>query len=321
MTRLWAYLPRENMEADAATTARTLAPAKVNLVLRIGAKRGDGFHELITIFQAVSLADEVEVEFHPVDRSVRDAANEVNLVVDGPDLGPVEQNLAWRAASAFLGTSGHRGAVSIHLTKHVPAGAGLGGGSSDAAAVLRCLAALSGFADRDALHQMASRLGSDITFFLGTSPTAIGRGRGERIEAVAALPERRLALALPPVHVATGFAYEALAASRAGAPPVSLPKLDALVSWDELLNGLAVNDFETTVAAANPPVAQSLAALRGAGARLAMLSGSGAASFGLFCDARAAADTGRECATLSRSLGWPVISCATLTRMPDVDLK
>ena len=309
------------MEAEAAARARTLAPAKVNLALRIGSKRGDGFHELVTIFQAVSLADQVEVEFFPGDRSVRDVDNGVELVVDGPDLGPVEQNLAWRAASEFLRTSGHQGAVSIHLTKLVPAGAGLGGGSSDAAAVLRCLAALTGFDDREALRRMAARLGSDIPFFCGTSPTAIGRGRGERIQAVEALPECRVALALPPVHVATGHAYEALAASRAGAPPASLPEFDGLVSWDELLNGLAINDFEATVAAAHPPVARSLAAMRGAGARLAMLSGSGAASFGLFDESLDAADTDRECAEMSRSLGWPVVSCTTLTCMPAIDLE
>jgi len=322
-TRRRGLRPGAYVEAEAAGIARTLAPAKVNLVLRIGGKRADGFHELVTIFQAVSLADEVEVSVkpRPSEDSISGADNGVDLFVDGPDLGPTEQNLAWRAASEFLRQSGHRGTVSIHLKKHIPAGAGLGGGSSDAAAVLRCLATLMDFTDREALHEIAARLGSDVTFFLGASPTAIGRGRGERIEAMAALPECRMALALPPVHVATGPAYEALAASRSGVPPVSLPKLDAVVSWGDLLNGLAVNDFEATVATKYPPVALSLAAMRGAGAGLAMLSGSGAAAFGVFGESADAVEAERECAKLSRSLKWPVVSCTTLTRMPDIDLE
>ena len=179
-TRRRGLRPGAYVEAEAAGIARTLAPAKVNLVLRIGGKRADGFHELVTIFQAVSLADEVEVSVkpRPSEDSISGADNGVDLFVDGPDLGPTEQNLAWRAASEFLRQSGHRGTVSIHLKKHIPAGAGLGGGSSDAAAVLRCLATLMDFTDREALHEIAARLGSDVTFFLGASPTAIGRGRG-----------------------------------------------------------------------------------------------------------------------------------------------
>ena len=142
---------------------------------------------------------------------------------------------------------------------------------------------------------------------------------------MAALPECRMALALPPVHVATGPAYEALAASRSGVPPVSLPKLDAVVSWGDLLNGLAVNDFEATVAAAKyPPVALSLAALRGAGARTRDAVGEWrcrivrALRRVLVLPRSRPAGSAPHCRGLSE---WPVVSCATLTRMPDIDLE
>lgn len=305
------------MPADTPSIARTLAPAKVNLALLIGSKRADGFHEVATIFQAISLADEVRVERHPA-RGSPDDRTQIQLAVDGPDLGPDEENLAWRAAAAFLEETGVEAGVSIGLRKSIPAGAGLGGGSSDAAAVLRCLEALTGVDQPGLLTDIAAELGSDVPFFLGPSATAIGRGRGELIHAVEPLPERLIAVALPPVHVATGPAYRALAYSRQRDAPTSLPPLDGDVSWAGLMGGRMTNDFEEVVAAEHPPVAQSLTAMRDAGAAIAMLSGSGAASFSLFDGDVDVAGSEHWCAELSTSLGWPVVSCTTLRRIPDV---
>jgi len=305
------------MRADTRAVAHTLAPAKVNLALFIGAERADGFHEVATIFQAISLADEVRVEWDPTGVGPHDGSP-IALVVHGPDLGPVEENLAWRAAAAFLDETGLEGRISIELWKSVPAGAGLGGGSSDAAAVLRCLAVLTDRGRPSLLADIAADLGSDVPFFLGPSATAIGRGRGELIRAVASLPERPIAVALPPVHVATGPAYRALAASRAGMIPMELPSLDQDMSWTELIGGGMTNDFEESVAAHQAPVAESLSAMRHAGAAIAMLSGSGGASFSLFGPEADAADVAGWCTDLSMSLGWPVVPCTTLRRIPEV---
>lgn len=308
------------MRADQHSVAHTLAPAKVNLALFIGAERDDGFHEVATLFQAISLADEVRVKRDPAG-GAPDGGSRIRLVVAGPDLGPEEENLAWRAAEAFLEETGLDGRVSIDLRKSIPAGAGLGGGSSDAAAVLRCLAALTGIDQPSLLTDIASWLGSDVPFFLGPSGTAIGRGRGEMIDAVDPLPERSIAVALPPVHVATGPAYRALAVSRQGSPPISLPSLERDVSWAELVGGRMTNDFEETVAAHHPPVAKSLSTMRSAGAEIAMLSGSGAASFSLFESGVDAAAVEAWCVEVSASLGWPVVPCTTLRRIPDVTVS
>jgi len=284
------------------------APAKVNLFLRVLRKRDDGFHELETLFQAVDLSDHLVL---------RRAEEGVRLEVDGPDLGPVDRNLAFRAARAFLETTGPGGGVDIRLTKRIPAGAGLAGGSSDAAAVLRALEMLypDGPAPEE-IARMAAGLGSDVLFFLGGSTFALGRGRGELLEPLPALEERAIVLVLPPVHVPTGPAYGALSvqresgfgpseeARRLGAPPPA--------SWSEIAV-LAHNDFEMVVPMLHPEVARALTALSGTGGRPALLSGSGAACFALYPDESAAATAA---CSLEAELGWPAPVARTLTAFP-----
>ncbi len=289
------------------------APAKVNLFLRVLRRRGDGFHELETLFQAVGLSDLVVVTR---------MGDELVLEVEGPDLGPTERNLAFRAARAFLEAAGERAGIHIHLTKRIPAGAGLGGGSSDAAAVLRCLAELFPDAARNLdLGRIAVGLGSDVPFFLGRSTLALGRGRGELLEALPALEERPVVLVLPPVHVPTGPAYGALAVQREagfGPPEVERrlgPRLPG--SWDDIAVR-AHNDFEMVVPLLHPEVARALAALSGTGGRPTLLSGSGAACFGVYPDptsARAAASG------LESELGWPARVTQTLSRFPEPEVQ
>lgn len=310
-------------------TATIDAPAKVNLYLRVLHRRPDGFHELETLFQAVSLVDEVVVSVEEGGGGTGgDGGPRISLQVDGPDLGPVESNLAYRAAELFLERTDvleDYAAIRIGLTKRIPAGAGLGGGSSDAAAVFKCLAALTDFDDADALHRMAAELGSDVPFFLSASGTVWGRGRGEELREVDPLPAGALVLALPPVHVDTGGAYGALAEHRASGAAERLAPGSADqwvscfsatsgegVTWDAVASA-AVNDFEPVVADAHPEIDASLSGLRSRGARLVMLSGSGGASFGLFRDlatARAAA------AWLEGQHGWPFVPATTLKAMP-----
>lgn len=300
-----------------AGAVRVEAPAKVNLFLRVSARREDGFHDIETLFQTVDLCDELVVEM---------GGEGISLDVDGPDLGPVEENLVFRAARMWLDAVGMDG-VRIRLTKKIPAGAGLGGGSSDAATVLKVLNRLSDGPLGDArlgharlsdahLAEIALALGSDVPFFLGDSSLALGRGRGEVLTPLPALPEAWLALALPPVHVPTGAAYGALAEQRAHdvADASGMPRDSAFEvlrsgapSWDEVRR-LAHNDFERVVPHRYPEVAASLDALRASGADPALLSGSGGACFGVFpteADARHVAEE------LSAALGWPVLAVRT----------
>jgi len=300
--------------------ARMRAPAKINLALSIGPLRDDGFHEIATIFQAISLFDEVEVKFRPsaVGRSMFEP--QIQMSLEGPDLGPVEENLAWRAAFAFMDRTGQVGKVDIRLVKVIPAGAGLGGGSSDAAAVIRCLARLTDFTDENVLREIASGIGSDVAFFLGGSPTAIGTGRGNRIESVQPLPERSIVLALPPVHVSTRDAYGALSESRDETQSLALPTIGTDLTWEGLLDGGGVNDFQATVAAMHESVAASLSRLAEAGARITMLSGSGSAAFAVFDDSFGLPEIDVLCSELTVLLGWPVLSSVTLDHMPEVEV-
>ena len=347
-------------------TVEVQAPAKVNLYLRVIERRPDGFHDLDTLFQAVSLADVVRVTLGDADDGgnaraegapgparggdeasggarpgdaapgsepwVRSAAPPIQLSIDGPDLGPLESNLAYRAARRFQELVGLRAPVRIELEKRIPLGAGLGGGSSDAAAVLKALAVLADFRDNDALHGVAAELGSDVPFFLGASPLARGRGRGDRLTPLPALPEAHLVLALPDVHVSTADAYGALAAARAGGDPAGARggastdgggavgstagregAWEAPSTWSEV-EEISRNDFEPVVVPRHDEIHRSLEALRDAGAVVALLSGSGGASFGLF-GGRAEAE---EVATrLSEAHPWRFVAVSTRTTLPE----
>lgn len=289
---------------DSVTRA---APAKVNLLLRVLGERSDGFHDIETLFQAVGLHDDVEV-------ALADGGG-VGLEVAGADLGPATSNLAYRAAAAVLEAAGSRQGMQVRLEKRIPAGAGLGGGSSDAAAVLLCANALLGEPlDATELAGFAAELGSDVPFFLGESTLALGTGRGQLLEALMPLPVADLVLVLPPVHVSTAWAYGALDERRRGggeAPCLGL-RGDAPRDWREVAD-LAGNDFEAVAAAMHPEVATSLDALRASGAAPALLSGSGSACYGIFSESGVAVEVARA---LSLRLGWPALAARTLREWP-----
>jgi len=293
----------------AGRTVSLLAPAKVNLYLRVGARREDGFHDIDTLFQAIGLADRVEVS---VEAPAGDDSP-VGIAVSGAHLGPPEANLAWRAARAFLSEAAVDARVHIRLEKRIPAGAGLGGGSSDAAAVLRALQSLlPGRLSSVALGRLGATLGSDVPFFLGESPLALACGRGEVLEPLRPLPAADVVVVTPPVHVATAWAYRALDEKRArgGAAP---ERPDPALPPDDwvLVAALAKNDFEEVVPSAIGEVAASLETLREEGASPALLSGSGGACFGIFPDAAAAERAAR---TIGERLGWPATATRTLER-------
>lgn len=257
-------------------TIRVRAPAKVNLTLRILERMDDGFHRLETLFQAVGLEDVVTVQ--------ASGTGTVELSCRSGEVGPPEENLVVRAARAFRSATGVADGLRLGLDKRIPVGAGLGGGSSDAGATLRALNHLYGRPLRDhILAELGATLGADVAFFTGEAGYAVGRGRGEDIAPLPPLPPRTLLLGLPRVHVATGPAYRALArlrSERGGLPLEPVLAQGAPSDWDAVIER-AVNDFESVVPRASPPVAEALTTLRDAGAPLALLSGSGGAVFGL----------------------------------------
>lgn len=285
------------------------AAAKINLTLEILARRDDGYHAVRSVMVPIALAD--ELAFEPSERFA--------FACDAPELAG--ENLVVRAFER-IGLAG--APVAVTLRKRIPVGAGLGGGSSDAAAVLR--AAMEGRfgppPGRDWVAD-ARALGSDVPFFLVDGP-ALVEGTGERVTALGAPPPWWIVLAVPPVHVATGPAYARLAERRAAAPPPVRPRnasatlrcAEALQrgDYDAVLAALG-NDFEDVVRETYPEVDATLRALAAAGAPgRAMLSGSGGACFALFADEgaasafatrlRAPAGARVELVPFARSLAW-----------------
>ena len=260
-----------------AASVRVAAPAKVNVFLRLLAREESGYHQLETLYSAVDLCDEVVL--HRTKRGV-------SIEVVGPSVGPDEENLAYRAAEALLDTAGLPGGVHLCLTKNIPVGAGLGGGSSDAGATLRGLnSLLEEPLSTSALLPIAGRLGADVPFFASGAGAALAWGRGERLVPIPGAPILPVLLALPSLHIATAEAYERVSV-RERVAPVTLA-LDSL-DRPETLAGLAVNDFEASVFERHPELGKLREDLQEAGALTARLSGSGAALFGLFNDREAA---------------------------------
>ena len=277
------------------------AYAKVNLGLRILERRPDGFHELRTVFQTISLSDRIRVAWEPGRRThIELVCNAATLA--GPD------NLAWRAAEALVAHSPKaRGRVRIDIEKIIPTGAGLGGGSSDAGATLCALARL--FPRPPAptlLQEIAAGLGSDVPFFL-VGGRAIGLGRGEEVYALPETKRRWLVLVTPSVHIPTPAAYRQLADSR---PALTLDRKGPILnvfcagirspqSMDaNEAAGALTNDFEDIVFRNFPELRQIKGRLLRVGAQQALMSGSGSALFGVFEDRNTAA---RAHATLAET--------------------
>ncbi len=254
----------------------TLAPAKVNLGLRILGRRADGFHDLQTVFQAVDLCD--TLSFDP-------GGDRLALEVHGADVGPLEDNLVMRAARLFGEETGRPVVGRFRLEKRIPAGAGLGGGSSDAGAALRLLDHLAGGAlGVEGRVRIGGRIGADVAFFAGGMACALGEGRGERLRRLDPPASRTVLVAwLPGTHVATGPAYGALARDRAesgAGVPTALFDSAPATDWPTL-ESILVNDFERTVYRDHPRIAALAAAVRDATGWPTLLSGSGGAVFAL----------------------------------------
>ena len=263
------------------------APAKVNLGLRIVGRRADGYHELESLFVPVDLADTIALRVESA------GAASVSLVLagDAPGAPPGDDNLVVRAARAFLARGGVAARVAIHLTKRTPVAAGLGGGSSDAGAVLRGLAsAFPAAVSHGALEEIAFALGADVPFFLDPRPAWV-TGIGERREPVNGMPSLPLVLANPGEALSTPRCSARSTRSRPGAdrspgPPGALARE---LAEDGTLAARLRNDLEEPAVRLCPPIARLRERLRDAGARAVGMSGSGATVFGVFAS-RAAAE-------------------------------
>jgi 4-diphosphocytidyl-2-C-methyl-D-erythritol kinase len=295
---------------------RLRAPAKVNLGLRVVGRRADGYHEIDSLLAPLELADEIELR-------LLDGAGESRLELAGAPAGVPSgtANLALRAACAFVAEAGGAWRVELRLHKRIPPAAGLGGGSSDAGAVLRGLRELlPGALGPERLGALALGLGADVPFFLDPRP-ALAQGIGERLAPVAGLPALPLLLASPGVELPTRAVYQvhdALAPALTPHPPS--PTIDALFRLGgrggrpqrEALRELLANDLEPAATKICPAIAQLRLRLEGSDAIAVGMSGSGATVFGVFEDERAAAEAARELARPAadpRAAGlWTVVT-------------
>jgi len=257
---------RTRPRAGAVREISVRAPAKINLSLRVLGTRSDGYHELRTVFQSLALHDTLKV---------RRSAGAFALASNDPACPADASNLVWRAAEALwdaAGRSGAPGGVSVRIIKRIPMAAGLGGGSSDAAAAIRALAKWWRVRLPPAgLRAMAATIGADVPYFL-EGGTALGIERGDVLVPMADAPSAWVVLVIPPFGVSTADAYGWFDSDRRGHGDPEPGDL----------RGDEGNDLEGPVAARHPEIRRIVRALARAGAFHAAMSGSGSAVFGLF---------------------------------------
>ncbi|WP_428103765.1 4-(cytidine 5'-diphospho)-2-C-methyl-D-erythritol kinase [Candidatus Palauibacter sp.] len=299
-------MTRAGEAAGAGEIGTAEAHAKINLRLRVFARDATGFHGVETVLARTSLSDTVTLS-EPDTRAARpkEAASEgaasggaawqgagqgVALSVDGPLAEGVPEgpdNLCWQAAAAFLDRAFRRRArpaVHIHLTKRIPMGSGLGGGSADAGATLRLLADRWPRLETRELVDIAGEIGSDVPFALLGVPMALGWERGRRLLPLRPPRPRPALLVCSGIHVSTPEAYGWLGRTEADAGGASVfPGATRLAEW-ESLERLARNDLEAPVLSRHPELSELLDQLRSSDPAVAAMTGSGSALFAIFRD-------------------------------------
>jgi 4-diphosphocytidyl-2-C-methyl-D-erythritol kinase len=264
---------------------RVRAFAKINRSLRVLGVRADGYHELRTVFQSIALHDTL---------TIRAARGPFRLSCDDPDCPDDETNLVWRAATRVWAASGRRGGprdIAIDLQKRIPLQAGLGGGSSDAAAALRALGRRWRVTDAR-VRAVGVEVGADVPFFF-EGGTALGLERGDLLFPLIDEPPAWVVLVLPGFGVSTKDAFGWFDSSGVAADPRVLRRADTRA-------GACMNDLEAPVVARHPDIGRIISALRRQGASQAALSGSGSAVFGLFTGRAAALVAARALERRSR---------------------
>lgn len=300
------------------------AYAKINLFLDITGRRADGYHTITGVMQAISLHDDVTVEVTPGGCHDADCGScsccsvkgreIITLTCSNPEIPVGEKNLGWRAAKAFLEATGMHPKVSIHIEKRIPAAAGMAGGSTNAAAVLRALNDLTGRPlSEEKLRRIGLSLGADVPFCLAGG-AQITEGVGEELTPCAALPPCHIVVACGGEGVSTPGAYRALDEMYANFDgSVYTPRYEQLINLraaldNEDLSGVAANAynlFETAILPTHRVAGHIRETLAASGAVCAMMSGSGPSVFGLFDDTEAAV----KAAEVLRAKGIPAWVC------------
>jgi 4-diphosphocytidyl-2-C-methyl-D-erythritol kinase len=272
---------------------KILAPAKVNLCLHVLGRRGDGYHDLAMLMQRVALYDRLRIELV--------ADDDVTVECPGLELAIGEQNIVEKSARLFLQHIGSRQGVRITVDKKIPSAAGLGGGSSDAAAVLEALDEMLGTGlPRAELRALGRRLGADVPFFL-YKQTAWAAGIGDRLEAWPGLPSVWLVLVNPGIAVSTAWAFQNLGQNLGLTHHRSIAKLPRFPQGISALVRLLHNDLEVVTCQHHPVITTIKERLIASGAEGALMSGSGPTVFGLFAE-RGRAE--RAAAAISRETAW-----------------
>jgi 4-diphosphocytidyl-2-C-methyl-D-erythritol kinase len=286
-------------------TLRLPSFAKINWNLSVLGRRADGFHELRTIFQTITLHDDLTL--------AERADGQLQLTCDAPDIPVDERNLIYRAAAALKEQYGLRRGASVHLEKRIPAEGGLGGGSSNAAVALMGLAFLWNLKLSLAeLCALGARLGADVPFFF-TGGTALGTGLGTRITPLPEVSAEHLLIVTPGAKVATAEAYGAL-----NVPALTKPLSDTILAssrgdehFADSFPDALHNDFERVIFGLKPEVERAKTALVLSGARAALMTGSGSSIFGIFENQEAQE---RAAGALSAETDWRIFPCSTLSR-------
>jgi 4-diphosphocytidyl-2-C-methyl-D-erythritol kinase len=285
-----------------SSALKVRCPAKINWVLRILGRREDGFHEVVTVLQAVDLWDELEIS----------QSDNLELTCDDPTIPTDSRNLVLKAAAALASFAvGSVPGARIDLRKRIPAGGGLGGGSSNAAGALAGLSAFWNLGlGRDELAAIASSLGADVPFFL-YGGTAVGTGKGDQVEAIPFAGKKTLLLGFPPVQISTAEVYRRLGANLTlQGNDVNLPGLRGLKLRENKDFGFAVNDLESVVFSGWSDLKRFRDALLEQGGQHAMLSGSGSTVLGVFSDAESMKRAVRQLA--GRFKEWRLFETRTI---------
>jgi 4-diphosphocytidyl-2-C-methyl-D-erythritol kinase len=251
---------------------KLLSPAKINIGLRVLRKRRDGYHDIETIFHEVKIFDEIEMEI----------ADEVEFETNSNEIPTGTDNLCLKAVRIFFESFGIHSGVRIYLKKLIPVGAGLGGGSSNSATVLKGLNILFGVgADEDLLCELGSLIGSDVPFFI-KGGTAYATGRGEIIEKIQVDVPYKIVLVYPKVQISTAWAYGNLKLKNHENEESLKEIFIENVDKPEKLRELVKNDFEELVFSNYPQVGEIKLKLYELGSVFSLMSGSGSAVFGFF---------------------------------------
>jgi len=259
--------------------ARCRVYAKVNLWLRVLGRRADGYHAIETLFHGIGLADEIQVSINASGRV------DVEMISMGQDTGApaLEENLAYRAARSFLDETGRRDGVAVQVRKEIPMSAGLGGGSADAAGVLELMSTLFGTTPRDTLRSVASKLGSDVPYFL-VGGTVWGSGRGEQLVRVQKPPTLWFVLGLTKKGLSTADVYSAWDRLPQSTPPTSRIHVAHDATDPADIARALHNDLELAATTLRPELAHQKERMLEAGALGACVSGSGPTLLGVARD-------------------------------------